>query len=95
MILLKLYLIACAVIFVGLLLVGVYEDFIDGTPDQKFGYCFQWPLHTNFFFWILVLASCPIVNVIAVLLLLYNRWTQPPPPVGSPAWHDLQKKGNV
>ena len=66
------YLILCAVIFILLVLWSAFEDLTKG-PDLKFGYNYVNRLH-----WLIILLlSCPFVNIVAVSLLCYVHYAGP------------------
>ena len=66
------YLILCVVIFILLVLWGTFEDLTKG-PDLKFGYNYA-----NRFYWLIILLlSCPFVNIVVVSLFCYVHYAGP------------------
>lgn len=70
MFLLHAYLWLCAIIFIGVVGWGLWED-LTGRSDPKFGHNVLINTYgVNWFFWFIVfLMSCPFINLIVVIAM--------------------------
>ena len=67
MIILKIYLLLCFLIFISWIIRGAYDDIFIG-PDHKFGYNYN-----SWFFWIFTLVmSVPFVNLLALTMWIFG-----------------------
>jgi hypothetical protein len=70
----RIYLIVSLLITATFILVGLYQDVTDRIfrkkpRDDKFGYNYQSQLS-----WIIVAATLPLFNILAILFLLFSWW---------------------